>query len=83
MHYRQIIIIIIIIEHESDGDINYNWRTRYSHQRLSTGIGGFGNKRTSGDYSNDNIIKISWNTAKSPGDLRRHAQTQTPVKTIS
>ena len=34
----------------------------------------------SGDYPNYNIIKIGENTEKSPGDLRRLAFTQTPVK---
>ena len=41
------------------------------------------NWRTSGDHSNYNIIENGQNTEKSPGDLRRLAGTQTPVKTIS
>ena len=32
----------------------------------------------SGDYPNDNIIKIDQNTEKNPGDLRRLAVIQTP-----
>ena len=68
------------MEHESDGDTGCNWCTRYSHQRSSTGTGGLGNKRTGGDYPNDSIIKIGQNTEKSPGDLRRLAGTQTPVR---
>ena len=43
--------------HESDGDTNYNWRTRYSHLRIGTGIGGLGNKRTSGDHPNNSIAR--------------------------
>ncbi len=66
--------------HESDGDTHCNRCTRYNHQRISKGIGGFGNKRTSGDHPNDNTIKIVKNTEKSPGDLRGLAVTQTPVK---
>ena len=33
-----------------------------------------------GDSPNYSIVKIELNTAKSPGDLRRLAATQTPVK---
>ena len=47
---------------------------------FGTGIGGLGNKRTSGDHSNFSIIEIGQNTKKSPGDLRRLAVTLTPVE---
>ena len=33
-----------------------------------------------GDHPNDGIIEDGQNTEKSPGDLRRFAITQTPVK---
>ena len=46
------------MEHESDGDTSCNWCTWYSHQRIGTGTGGLGNRRTSGDHSNSSIIKI-------------------------
>ena len=36
--------------------------------------------RTSGDHSNYSISENGQNTEKSPGDLRRLAVTQTPVK---
>ena len=36
--------------------------------------------KVSGDHPNYCIIKIGQNTEKSPGDLRRRAVTQTPVK---
>ena len=36
--------------------------------------------RTSGDYPNYNIIEISHNTEKSPGDVRRLTVTQTSVE---
>ena len=38
------------------------------------------NQRTSGGHPDYSIIKIGQNTEKSPGDLRRLAVTQTPVK---
>ena len=65
------------MEHESDSDTNC---TRYNHQSISTETGGFENKRTSGDHPNYSINKIGQNTEKSPGDLRRLAVTQTPVR---
>ena len=43
-------------------------------------IRGLGNKGTSGDNPNSSIVKIGQDTKKSPGDLRRLAVTQTPVK---
>ena len=41
----------------------------FSHQRIGTGTGGLGNKRTNCDHPNDCIIKIDQNTEKSPGNL--------------
>ena len=66
--------------HKIDSDTNRNWSAGYTHQRIGTGTGGLGNKRTSGDHPNDSIKKIDQNTEKSPGDLRRLAITQTPVR---
>ena len=43
-------------------------------------VQGIGNRKTSGYHPNNCIIEISQNTEKSPGDLRRLAVTQTPVK---
>ena len=42
--------------------------------------GGLGNWRTGRDYTNDSISENGQNPETSPGDLRRHAVTQTPVK---
>ena len=39
-----------------------------------------GNNRTSGHYTNYSFIEIGQNTENSPGDLKRIAVTQTPVK---
>ena len=38
------------------------------------------NQRMSRDHPNHSITKVNQNTEKSPGDLRRPAITQTPVK---
>ena len=42
--------------------------------------GGLGNWRTGKDYPNDSIAENGQNPETSPGDLRRLAVTQTPVK---
>ena len=68
------------MEHESGGDTNCNWRTRYSHQSISAGSGGLGNKKKSGGHPNYSIVEIGQNTSKSSGYLRRLAVTQTPVE---
>ena len=64
----------------SDGDINYNWCACYSHQRIDKKTEELGNKRTSGNHANYSMVEIGQNTEKSPGDLRRLAVTETPVK---
>ena len=40
----------------------------------------FGSWLPSGDHPNNSIIENGQNTEKSPGDLRRLAVTQSPVK---
>ena len=47
---------------------------------IAKGTRGLGSWRTSGDHSNDSIVENGQNTKKIPGDLRRLAVTQTPVK---
>ena len=44
------------------------------------GNGRLGNKRASRDHSDYSLIKIVQNTKKSPGDLKRLAVSQTPVR---
>ena len=68
------------MEHESDGNTNYNWSPWSNLQRIGKSAGRLGNKRASRDHPDFNIIKIGQNTEKSPGDLRKHAVTQTPVR---
>ena len=48
---------------------------------LLKGPGGLGSWRTGRDYPNDSIAKNGQNPEMCPGDLRRLAVTQTPVKT--
>ena len=43
-------------------------------------VGRLGNWRTGRDYPNDSIAMNGQNPETSPGDLRRLAVTQTPVK---
>ena len=47
---------------------------------VTKGTGVLGSWRTGGDHPNDSIIENGQNTEKSPGDLRRLAVTQSPVK---
>ena len=53
------------MEHEGDGFTNCNWCNWNNHQKIDKGTGRLGNKKTSGDHPNYNIIKIDQNTEKS------------------
>ena len=53
---------------------------RSSHRRINKRTGRLENKRTRGDHPNYYIIEIGQNTEKSPGNLKRLAVTQTPIK---
>ena len=66
------------VEHESDVYTNYNWCSWYNYQRINKRTGGLGNK--SGNHPHYCIIEIGQNTERRPGDLKRFAVTQTPVK---
>ena len=68
------------MEHEGDDYTNPDWCIRYSKKRIIEGTEGLGSWRTSGDHPNYTIVENGQNTEKSPGDLRRLAVTQTPVK---
>ena len=68
------------VEHESDNYTNCDWCFWYSQQSIMKGTGGFGNKTTRVDHPNYYIIENGQNTEKSPGDLRRLAVIETPVK---
>ena len=51
-----------------------------NHQRIDTGTGGLGNKRTNGDHTNYSIIKIGQNIEVYSGALRKLAVIQTLVR---
>ena len=61
-------------------DTNCNWCARFSHKKTGTITGRLGNKRLSGNHPNYSSVQIGQNTKKSPGDLRTHAVTRTPVE---
>ena len=67
-------------EHESDGDTSCNWCTWNDAQRLGKEAGCVRNRSSSRDYPNYSIGKVGDNTERSPGNLKRLAVTQTPVK---
>ena len=66
--------------YEGDNYTNRDLCFWYSHQRIINGIGELRGWRTSGGHPIYSIIENGQNTEKSPGDLRRLAVTQTPVK---
>ena len=68
------------IEHGDDCDTNCNWCTQNDPQRLVKGTGRVGNRKSSRDHPNYDIVYIGQNTAKSPGDVRRLYVTQNPGK---
>ena len=68
------------MENESDDYTNRDWCIRYSNKRTMKGTGRLGSWRMSGYHPNYNIIENGQNTEENPGDLRRLAVTQTPVK---
>ena len=68
------------MEHVVDNYTNCNWCVWNSNKRIAKGTWGPGSWRTGGDHPNDSTVENGQNTKKSPGDLRRLAVTQTPVK---
>ena len=68
------------MDHESNDCTNWDWCFWHRDWRIIKRLEGFRSCRTCGDHSNDSIIEDIQNTEKSPGDLRRLAVAQTPVK---
>ena len=68
------------MEHEGDDYTDRDWWIRNSNKRVIKEIGGRGTWWMSGDHPNYSITENCQNTEKSPGDLRRLAVSQTPVK---
>ena len=61
------------MEHEGDGDTDCDWCAQAIPEGLIKSLEDLKMKRTSGDHPDYNIIKLSQNTGKSPGVLRRFA----------
>ena len=68
------------MEYQGDNSTNCDWCFWYSIKRIFKRTGGLESWPTSGDHPKDSSIENDQNTEKSPGDLRRLAVTQTPVK---
>ena len=68
------------MDHEADDYTNCDWWIQHSSLMTIKGTGGLGGWRKSGDHPNYSIVENGQNTEKSPGDLRRLAVTQNPVK---
>ena len=67
------------MEHEGDGYINCNLCVQKGHNGLIRLAGRVGNRRRSRNHPKYSLHEISQNTEKSPGDLRKLSNTQTPV----
>ena len=67
------------MEHESEGDTNCSRCSSDDPQRIAKGTEWLKIQR-SGNHSDDSIIKIGQDPGKSPGDLKRLAAIQNPVK---
>ena len=68
------------MKYESDDDNNCNLCVQNDPQRFDKWVGRVGNRRTSRDHAYYNITEVGQNTANSPGDLKRLAVPQTPLK---
>ena len=90
LYWVMMIIMIIIprpclriektMEHAGDNYTNCNWCVWNSNLRFTKGTGGLVSWQPSRDHPKYCIILNGQNTEKSPGDFRRLAVTQTPVK---
>ena len=68
------------MEHEGDGDTTSNLRNWNGPQMIGKRTGTVRNPRKNRNYPDNSIVEIAQNTEKSPGDPKRFAITQTPVK---
>ena len=68
------------MEHEGGEYANRDCYFWYSNKKIIKRTGRLGSLRTSGVHPNYNSVENSHNTEKIPGDLRRLAVNQTPVK---
>ena len=67
--------LILIVNFAFDTVTTDDW-----YKDIGIRTGRLGNNKTSGEHLNYHMIKIGQNTEKSLGDLRRLADTQTPVR---
>ena len=67
-------------EYEGNNYTNCDWCFWHGNKRVIKGPGGFVSWWSSGEHANNSIIENGQNTEKSPGDLRRLAVSQSPVK---
>ena len=68
------------VEQDGDGEPIVIGEFETIPKGLKRGSGRIRNRRTNQDNPNYSITMIGQNTEKSPGDLRRLAVTQTPMK---
>ena len=68
------------MENEGDDNTDCNWCTWNDPQMLGKRTRSVGNRRKNRDHPSYRMVVIGQNTEKTPGDLRRLAITQTPVK---
>ena len=68
------------MEHEGNNYANCNWCFGTVTKGLLKSLDDLEVRGPSGYHPNDSIIENGQHTEKSPGDLRRLAVTQSPVK---
>ena len=68
------------MEHKGENYTNCDRCFWQGNKRIIKGPGRFRSWRLSGDHPNNSIVENGQNTEKSPGDLRRLAVTQSPMK---
>ena len=67
---------------KGNGDTNCSWSIWNGLQKLVKKIGGTRDLRKNRDYPDSRIAKIDEDTEMSPGDLRKLAVAQAPVKDL-
>ena len=68
------------VYYESDGEPNCNWRSWNGPRMLVKKTDRVGNRCKNQDYQIYSIVEIGQNAKKRPGELRRFAVTQNPLK---
>ena len=68
------------MEHQGDSDVNLIDALGTVSQRLGKENGRVKSRRMNRDHPGFSIVEIGQNTEQSPGDLKKLAVTQTPMK---